>query len=68
MWKSQLKVPASVYKTCEDEGIKIGNFEKYLDDETGEVKSVDICLFQIKVSSRTSVLDEFGEDDPQFTK
>ena len=36
-----------------------------MDDKIGEVKSVDGDLFQIEVSSRTSVLDEFFEMDEE---
>ena len=50
-------------KTGEGKGIAIGIFKKYLDDKIGEVKSVDGDLFQIEVSARTSVLDEFFEVD-----
>ena len=38
---------------------------KYLDDKIGEVKNVERGLFQIEVSSRTSVLDEFFEVDEE---
>ena len=52
-------------KAGEGKGIEIGSFKKYLDDKIGEVKSVDGDLFQIEVSSRTSVLDEFFEVDQE---
>ena len=52
-------------KTGEGKGIEIGSFKKYLDDKIGEIKSVDGGLFQIEVSSRTSVLDEFIEVDEE---
>ena len=52
-------------KASEGKGIEIGSFKKYLDDKIGEVKSVDGDLFQIEVSSRTSVLDEFFEVDEE---
>ena len=48
-------------KAGEGKGIEIGSFKKYLEDIIGEVKSVDGELFQIKVSSKTSVLDQFFE-------
>ena len=50
-------------KAAEGKGIEIGSFKKYLDAKIGEVKSVDGDLFQIEVSSRTSVLDELFEMD-----
>ena len=50
-------------KAGKGKGIEIGSFKKYLDDKIGEVKSVDGDLFQIEVSFRTSVLDEFFEVD-----
>ena len=52
-------------KAGEGKGIEIGSFKKYLDDKIGKVKSVDGGLFQIEVSSRTSVLDEFLEVDEE---
>ena len=52
-------------KAGEGKGIEIGSFKKYLNDKIGEVKSVDGDLFQIEVSSRTSVLDEFFEVDEE---
>ena len=52
-------------KVGEGKEIEIGSFKKYLDDKIGEVKSVDGDLFQIEVSSRTSVLDEFLEVDEE---
>ena len=52
-------------KASESKGKEIGSFKKYLDDKIGEVKSVDGDLFQIEVSSRTSVLDEFFEVDEE---
>ena len=52
-------------KAGEGKGIEIGSFKKYLDDKIGEVKSVNGDLFQIEVSSRTSVLDEFFEVDEE---
>ena len=52
-------------KADEGKEIEIGSFKKYLDDKIGEVKSVDGDLFQIEVSSRTSVLDEFFEVDEE---
>ena len=48
-------------KVGEGKGIKIGSFYKYLDEKICELKSVDGGLFQIEVSSRTSVFDEFLE-------
>ena len=52
-------------KAGEGKGIEIGSFKKYLVDKIGEIKSVDGDLFQIEVSSRTSVLDEFFEVDEE---
>ena len=52
-------------KAVEGKGIETGSFKKYLDDKIGEVKSVDGDLFQIEVSSGTSVLDEFFEVDEE---
>ena len=52
-------------KAGEGKGIEIGSFKKYLDDKIGEVKSVYGDLFQIELSSRTSVLDEFFEVDEE---
>ena len=63
-WKYVNKV-AGRGKVGKGKGIEIGSFKKYLDDKIGEVKSVDGDLFQIEVSSRTSVLDEFFEVDEE---
>ena len=63
-WKYINKV-AGRGKAGESKEIEIGSFKKYLDDKIGEVKSVDGDLFQIEVSSRTSVLDEFFERDEE---
>ena len=52
-------------KASEGKGIEIGSFKKYLDDKIGEVKSVDDGLFQIEVSFKISVLDEFLEVDEE---
>ena len=52
-------------KAGESKGIEIGSFKKYLDDKIIEVKSVNGDLFQIEVSSRISVLDEFFEVDEE---
>ena len=49
----------------EGKRIEIGSFKKYLDNKFGEIKSVDGALFQIEISSRTSVLDEFLEVDEE---
>ena len=63
-WKYVNKI-AGRGKAGGGKGIEIGSFKKYLDNKNGEVKSVDADLFQIEVSSRTSVLDEFFEADEE---
>ena len=63
-WKNINEV-AGKGKAGEGKRIEIGSFKKYLDDIIGEVKSVEGDLFQIEVSSRTSVLDEFFEVDEE---
>ena len=63
-WKYINEV-AGTGKAGEGKGIEIGSFKKYLDDKIDEIKSVDGDLFQIEVSFRTSVLDEFFEVDEE---
>ena len=63
-WKNINEV-AGRGKAGEGKGIEIGSFKKYLDDKIGEVKSVEGDLFQIEVSSKTSVLDKFFEVDEE---
>ena len=50
--------------TGEDDNIKIVTLKEYLNDNVGG-KSADGGLFQIEVSSRTSVLDELFEMDEE---
>ena len=50
-------------KAGEVKDIEIGSFKKYLDNKIGKVKCEMVVFFQIELSSRISVLDEFLEVD-----